>query len=151
VEGIKQVSQQDRTLAKQEISKIIRQYLEDSQRLCLQILNKSVKSLEKFMREELTSQIKRQKESYDKTLQSLQQSRKLTQEQGSQRASQLKDPLQKLMLLQQNVEQLAIAVTVQPEPRQPKAEPHTQTTSKPTPKEPLSVGADADYGDWANG
>lgn len=151
VEGIKQVSQQDRTVAKQEISKILKQYLEDSQRLCLQTTNKSVKSLEQFMKEELTSQIKRQKESYDKTLQSLQQSRKLTQEQGSERASQLKTPLQKLMQLQQDVEQLAIAVTVQPEPRQPKTEPHTQTTSKPTPKEPLPVGADADYGDWANG
>ncbi|MFM6516431.1 MAG: dynamin family protein, partial [Microcystis panniformis] len=83
IEGVQQVAKQDQTLAKQEISKILRQYLEDSQRLCMQTLNQSIKSLEKFMRDELTSQIKRQKESYDKTLQSLQQARKLSQEQGS--------------------------------------------------------------------
>ena len=149
IEGVQQVSKQDQTLAKQEISKILRQYLEDSQRICMQTLNQSIKSLEKFMRDELTSQIKRQKESYDKTLQSLQQARKLSQEQGSQRANQLQTPLKKLMQMQQEVEQLAIAVTTQSENRQPKAKP--QTSLKSPPKEPVTVDAHADYGDWADG
>ena len=149
IEGIKDIPKQDQTLAKQEISKILRQYLEDSQRLCMQTLNQSIKSLEKFMRDELTSQIKRQKESYDKTLQSLQQARKLSQEQGSQRANQLQTPLKKLMQMQQEVEQLAIAVTTQSENRQPKAKP--QTSLKSPPKEPVTVDAHADYGDWADG
>jgi uncharacterized membrane protein len=149
IEGVQQVAKQDQTLAKQEISKILRQYLEDSQRLCMQTLNQSIKSLEKFMRDELTSQIKRQKESYDKTLQSLQQARKLSQEQGSQRANQLQTPLKKLMQMQQEVEQLAIAVTTQSENRQPKAKP--QTSLKSPRKEPVTVDAHADYGDWADG
>lgn len=151
IEGIQQVGKQDQTLAKQEISKILRQYLEDSQRLCLQTLNKSVKSLEKFMKDELTSQIKRQKESFDKTLQSLQQSRKLSQEQGTQRASQLKAPLQQLIQMQQQVEQLTLVVIAQTETRQPKAQPQTPPKPQPTPKEPVRVGADSDYGDWADG
>jgi hypothetical protein len=115
----------------------------------MQTLNQSIKSLEKFMRDELTSQIKRQKESYDKTLQSLQQARKLSQEQGSQRANQLQTPLKKLMQMQQEVEQLAIAVTTQSENRQPKAKP--QTSLKSPRKEPVTVDAHADYGDWADG
>lgn len=149
VEGIKQIPKQDQELAKQEIAKILRQYLEDSQRLCSQALNKVVKTLEKSMQNELISQIKRQKESYDKTLQSLQQARKLSQEQGSQRANQLQAPLQKLIQMQQEVEQLAIAVTTQSENRQPKAKP--QTPPKSPPKEPVTVDAHADYGDWADG
>jgi predicted GTPase len=128
VEGIRQLPKQEQTQAKQEISKILKQYIEDSQRLCFQALNKTVKALERFMRDELTSQLKRQKESYDRTLQSLQQARQLSQGQASQRSSQLKTTLEQIVQVQKEVEQLAIAVA-------------SPTGSRRT---------EADYGDWAD-
>lgn len=146
VDGIKQIPKQEQGLVKQEISIILRQFLEDSQHFCSQALNKVIKTIERSMRDELTSQIKGQKESYDKTLQSLQQARKLSQEQGSQRASQLKIPLQQLIQMQQEVEQLAIAIVAQTEPRQTKVT--AQKPPKPEPKIPAT--SNNDYGVWAD-
>jgi predicted GTPase len=115
VDGIKQIPKQERELVQQEISKILRRFLEDSQHFCTQALNKVVKTIERSMRDELTNQIKHQKDSYDRTLQSLQQGRKFSQEQGDRRASQLQIPLEKLMQIQQKVEQLAISNVVRDE------------------------------------
>jgi predicted GTPase len=113
VEGIQQIPKQDRELLKREVAKILKQYLEDSQRLCFQGFNKIIKSLERSLRDELTNQIKRQKESYDRSLQSLQDSRKLSQAQGQKRASELLPPLQKLTQMQRDTEKLAIDLTSQ--------------------------------------
>jgi predicted GTPase len=109
VDGIKQIPKEEREFVRQEIAKILKRFLEDSQHFCTQALNKVVKIIERSMRDELTNQIKSQKDSYDRTLQSLQQARKLSQEQANRRASQLTIPLEKLMQIQQKVEQLAIA------------------------------------------
>ncbi len=149
VQGLQDIPRENQALARKEISKILKQYLEDSQRLCLQTLHKSVKSLEKFMRDELKSQIKRQKESYDKTQQSLKQARKHSQEEGVQRAKELQVPLQQLVQMQQYVEQSVISITAQTET--PKAESPTLPKLEPKTKEPATVVADADYGDWADG
>lgn len=144
IEGFKEVTKLDQSLVKQEITKVIKELLEDTQRLSRQALDKQIEVLEKLMRDELTSQIKRQKESYDKTLRSLQDGRKLSEKQRNQRANELQVPLQKLLKIQQSVEQLMVTITTKKETVKPQTTPNL-------PQTPISPTDDnADYGDWAD-
>lgn len=58
------------------------------------------------MRDELIGQIDRQKETFDRSLKSIQQSRRLSQEQVALKVAELKAPLEQLNRLQQSIEEL---------------------------------------------
>ena len=155
VDGIKEISKQDRELAKREIAKILKHYLEDSQRLCTQALIKVINSLRSSIQEELTSQIKRQKESYDKSLDVLTESRKLSQEQVIQRANELKLPLGRISQIQQIVEQLANSVisqsTTTEKPSKPPVTPQSKASPQGQAQEPVTITDEDDNGDFADG
>ena len=81
-------------------------FVNDSQRVCQQTLGKSINTLDRSMREEFTGQIKRQKNGWERTLQSLQESRQLSEAKAIEQSQQLQIPLQELNQLQTNIEQL---------------------------------------------
>ncbi|NJO64869.1 MAG: hypothetical protein HC836_44130 [Richelia sp. RM2_1_2] len=59
------------------------------------------------MRDELITKIKQEKETCDRTLRSIQESRKRSLEEIAHRKEELKAPLQQLRQLEKSVEQLA--------------------------------------------
>jgi flagellar motility protein MotE (MotC chaperone) len=59
------------------------------------------------MRDDLRDQIQQEKQTCERTLQSIQDARKLTQGQAAERAAELKVPLQRLSQIQKSVEALA--------------------------------------------
>ncbi|WP_013324393.1 dynamin family protein [Gloeothece verrucosa] len=153
-DGISQVQEKDQNRLKREVSRIITPFIEDSQRICHQTLNKAVKGLERSMRDEFTNQIKRQKEGWERTLRSLQVSRKLSQSKAIQQAKELQIPLQQLKQLQTTIEQLTQAIVEQPisiPSIQAPSQPKVKTPEKPS-KEPAKVSTSANYdsGDWAD-
>ena len=109
VTGTKQVlsSEQDKT--KRQILPEIRKFIEENQQLYYNTLSETIKDLQRSMRNELTTQIQQEKETCDRTLQSLKESKKLTQEQTTLKMAELKPILQKINLLEQQIEQLAQA------------------------------------------
>jgi len=104
--GLSQIKEKEQTKLKQEVAKIIEPFLEDSYRFCKQAMEKAIKTLERDLRNQFIDQIKQQKEALDKTLKSLQQARKRSQEQALQRLDEIEQPLQALETLQGETEQL---------------------------------------------
>lgn len=131
-QGLRQIREQDRSLARREISRIIKPYIDQAQRSCNAALNETSKQLERSMRDELTTQIKRSQEVYERSLKSIQNSRRLSQEQATLKAAELSVPLQQVSQLQQATEALTKAVM------------EHSTVSPPEPDE------SNDYGDWAD-
>ncbi len=141
IDGIKQIPKQDQDSAKIEIRKILKIYLEDSQMLCNKALTKVIDSLQISIRNELNEQIKQQKDSYDKTLDALQQARKVSQVQGVENAKKLQQPLAKINQIQQFVENLANSVMSS-----------SNNVSQPkTPKATTTANNKGDNGDFADG
>lgn len=155
-DGISRIQEKDHNLLKREVSKVIDLFIKDSQGICQETLSKAAKALEKSMRDELICQIKRQKEGWEQTLRSLQQSRKLSQSQAVKRTQELQAPLQQLNKLQNSVEQLTQAIVEQPITTPPLEPQTTPTTPQPTPVTTLqtlagvAASTNADHGDWAD-
>jgi hypothetical protein len=105
-QSLRQVQEKDAMCLKREISKQIRPYIEQNQRICTSSVGDALKQLERSMRDELIGQIDRQKETFDRSLKSIQQSRRLSQEQVALKVAQLKAPLEQLNRLQQSIEEL---------------------------------------------
>jgi GTP-binding protein EngB required for normal cell division len=105
-QSLRQVQEKDAMYLKREISKQIRPYIEQNQRICISSVGDALKQLERSMRDELIGQIDRQKETFDRSLKSIQQSRRLSQEQVALKVAQLKAPLEQLNRLQQSIEEL---------------------------------------------
>ncbi|NJL51927.1 MAG: hypothetical protein HC930_06320 [Hydrococcus sp. SU_1_0] len=103
-DSIPQLEEKELAVRKKEMSKIIAPFLDDCQRICNQTLVKAIKGLEHSMRDEFTKQVKRQKEGWEKTLRSLQESRKLSQPEVAQRSQQLQASLKQLTQLQAAVQ-----------------------------------------------
>jgi hypothetical protein len=133
--------EQLREKERSEISKILRQFIDDSQRECNTTLNETLKRLERAMQDELTGQIKREKESCERTLASIQEARKLSQQQMTQKAERLRSPLQQLDQLHQRIKALLKAIL---ESGEPSASPVTS----PAPRQAVPVGAAR--GEWAD-
>lgn len=147
-DGLDQLQEKDQVLLRREITKKITLFIGDSQLVCQQTLGKSVTALERAMGDEFTAQIKRQKDGWERTLRSLQESRKLSQAKAVEQSKQLQIPLQQLTQLQTNIEQLTQLVI-----EQPITTPPIQTSSPPTSKQPVKAATiiNKDYGDWADG
>ena len=146
-EGFSQIKEKDKAAAKRQIAKIIAPFLDDCQRICNQTLAKAIKALERSMRDEFTSQIKRQKEGWEKTLRSLQDSQKLSQTEVEQRSQKLHTALDELNQLQNNIQNLAQTII-----EQPITTPPLEVPVKPAspPLETVPPSNEVDYGDWAD-
>lgn len=147
-QGLSQIQDKEKSVVKAKVSKIIGKFIEDSQQLCQEALSKMVKSLSRSMKEELTQQIKREKEAKERTLRSLQEARKLSQEEVSQRMKTLQAPLQQLEQLQQQIGQLAEATMEAPQTTGIPEHP-TVFTAQVQDVQPTAVVGAVDYGDWA--
>jgi GTPase Era involved in 16S rRNA processing len=113
---------------KREISKIVLPFVKRSQLLCKKFLDDALTKLEQSMRDELRNQIKQEKETSDRTLRSLQEARKLSQEQAAQRAKELQVQLRQLNQTQKEVKQLAESIVTTIPPASQKV---TETVQKP--------------------
>ena len=105
--GASQALSQEKEKEKRQIWRLINQFIEDSQHLCNKSLNETMTNLERSMRDELTTKIQQEIETCDRTLRSIQESRKRSLEQIAHRKEELKAPLQQLRQLEKSVEQLA--------------------------------------------
>ncbi|MEM1167541.1 MAG: dynamin family protein [Cyanobacteria bacterium P01_H01_bin.35] len=78
------------------IAKKINPIIEDSQKQSRKILNDAITKLERFMRDEFSGQIQRQKKTYEESLNSIKRSRDLSQQDAARRSQQLQKPLEYL-------------------------------------------------------
>lgn len=144
-DGLDQVQEKDQILLKREITKKITLFVDDSQRICQQTLAKSIKALERAMRDEFTAQIKRQKEGWERTQRSLLESRKLSQAKAMEQSQKLQLPLQQLTQLQTTVEKLIDRILAEPI-----APSSAKSVSAKTPLSAETTNTSTDYGDWAD-
>lgn len=107
ITGFRGEMAQQRGKRKAEIARLVTPFLEDCQRECTFILNEALKTTERTVRDELRSQIQREKQSYEQTLQSIQDARKLTRAEADGKMAELKGPLDTLQSMRKRVEDLA--------------------------------------------
>jgi hypothetical protein len=108
--GLKQVQAEDRASARREWGKVVGRYIDDSQQNCENALGHAVTDLERSMREELKERIAQEKQTCEGVLRTLQETRRLNQQQAAARAAQLAVPLQRLDAQMRAAEELARAV-----------------------------------------
>jgi ribosome biogenesis GTPase A len=108
-QGLSQMEQ----MTKREVTPVIKTFISDSQQLCNQSLNSTLTELERFMIVELTAQIKQQKDNCDRTLKSIQETRKLSKEQTERKIKELTPPLQELTKVQKAIEQFTQSIEVE--------------------------------------
>jgi GTP-binding protein EngB required for normal cell division len=151
-DGLAQIEEKDRATAKSKVTRVIAPFLDDCQRICNQTLVKAIKGLEHSMRDEFTKQVKRQKEGWEKTLRSLQESRKLSPAQVAQRSQQLPDSLEQLSQLQAQVQTITQTIIQQPITTPPLAAPEKieAKVKPPETKTVATASSGVDYGDWAD-
>lgn len=151
-EGLSQLKEKE----KREVSQLILPFIKKCQLNCKQTLEDMLTNLEQSIKKELRSQIKRQKEGWEQTLHSLQQSRKLSEAEAAKRTQELQVPLQQLTELQNSIEQLTQAIVEQPITQAPLETQIQAETSQPTSvKSPqhiasVATSTSSDYGDWAD-
>jgi GTPase Era involved in 16S rRNA processing len=149
-ESLSQIKEKE----KREISKYILPFLKQNQLNSKKAFEEMLSNLEKSMREEFRTQIKREKQDCDRTIKSLQDACNVSQTQITQKVKALQAPLQQLNQLEQKVEQLLKVTVEQPTvPSSPKPEVKSQTQTitveaKEATKQPAAVGSD--FGDWAD-
>jgi hypothetical protein len=107
-QGLSQIEQ----MTKREVTPIITRFIQESQELCKQSLNSTLTELERFMGTELTSQIRDQKQNCDRTLKSIQETRKLSKEQTERKIKELTPPLQELAKVEKAIEQVTQSMEV---------------------------------------
>ena len=153
--GLSSLREQD----KPEITRLINRFIDDCQRLSHKTLQEATTEMEHFLQDELMGRIRREKKSCDQTLKSIQDARKLSEEQARRRAAELLAPLEQLEQLRRRVEQLAEAIVnlpVRPAARRP-ATPPTPKRPEPARARAMNVSGDAsgaphaDKGEWADG
>jgi ribosome biogenesis GTPase A len=88
--GAKKEMARGSLLNKPEVTRVIAQFLDDSQRDCTRSVQQSLVELDRSIQRELQTQIARQKASCEQSIQSLQAARKLTSEQAGKRSSEVK-------------------------------------------------------------
>lgn len=108
--GAVQAITQKKIIEKREVTPVIKTFISDCQELCKQSLTSTLTELERFMVTELTAQIKQQKNNCDRTLKSIQETRKLSKEQTERKLAELKPALEELNKLQNAIKQLAKSI-----------------------------------------
>jgi hypothetical protein len=152
IKGVQKVAEKDRNTIINELSKVVKKFLAQSQQICQENLNQVFIDLEQNMRQGLTSEIKREKENDERASQALQESRKLSQAEAAKRSQELQIPLQQLTQLQDKIAQLAQAIAEQSfSTTSPSSQPPKPPTQKPLQqKVTVTTDTNADYGDWAD-
>jgi predicted GTPase len=141
VTGTKQALSSEQDKIKRQILPEIKKFIEQNQQLYYSTLSETIKNLQRSMRDELTTQIQQEKETCDRTLLSLKESKKLTQEQTTRKIAELKPILQKINSLEQQIEQLAQVNLANIE----------VTESSPSVSSNNPPSSNDDQGSWADG
>ncbi|AFZ37950.1 GTP-binding protein HSR1-related protein [Stanieria cyanosphaera PCC 7437] len=110
--SVKEINQLELNNLKKEVAEIIKPFTEDSLSYCRDNLERGLIGLERYLQTELKEKIRLGKETWEKSLQSLQQARKLSKDKISQRLFEIKAPLQQLTQLQQATETLAQKILI---------------------------------------
>jgi uncharacterized protein YcfJ len=103
---LSQINERDKTLTKNEVSRVVRKFISETQQSAQQSLAKTLKDLKRSMEDELTNEIKEKKRTYDTALISLKSAEQLTIEQAKQRDLALRQILEPIRKLQQQVKVL---------------------------------------------
>ncbi len=106
---VSQVVEKDFNLVKQKLSKKIYHFITQSETRCTHGIKDIVKELERSMEDQLTIQIKQQKDVFERSLKSMEDSKQLTYEQATQRAKELTIPRETLNNLLKQTDELAKA------------------------------------------
>jgi predicted GTPase len=139
--GKKQSLKQSREKDKHAVWKAIRPSIEDRQHEYSHALQEELTRLERSMQSEFTEQLKREKHRFEETLQSLNNARKLNQEQAKQRSAELQHPLQQLEHIQRSIDELVDGIEWQQRATGRISDASSDAASK----------ADkGDLGNWAN-
>ncbi|MFK0733027.1 MAG: dynamin family protein [Gloeotrichia echinulata HAB0833] len=132
---LSQIEQKDKTAIRNEVNRIIRKFINETQQSAQLGLKQSMKDLSRSMEDELTNEIKQEKQTYDLALNSLKSAEQLSVQQAKQREQDIKRILEPIRQLQQQTEtviQTALDLKIQP----------VDTSVKAT--------VNFDKGDWAD-
>ena len=152
--GTKQALSKEKEINKRQVFAEVKIFIEQIQQECLNNLNKTIKELQRAMRDELTTQIQQEKETCDRTLRSLKEAEKLTKEQTARKIAELEPLLNRIKYLEQEITKLAEQAIAQKEAASftPTNEPPQE---KPETKPVATVGVTTsnieDDEDWADG
>jgi predicted GTPase len=146
-QGLTQVQEKDHTMARRKISEHIMPYLEEMKALCAKDLTKTMTKLDRHMQDELLNQIRREMKTGERTLQSVQEARKLTQAQADQRAAELKKLLQQLERIQKEMDEMA-SIVVPQVAAQRTATTQVATVAVVTADGPVAENAAVDESAW---
>ena len=102
-EGLRQIKER----SKLEVYKQIKPFLEDSHSSCQRSLKRIIKNLERSMRDDLNSQINQEKDTCDRTLQSLKEARNRSHSEALKRSKQVEVLLKEFNQVQRQIEYLA--------------------------------------------
>lgn len=142
--GAKQAMRQMREQERQHISKYLMSLLADTHKEHSHSLTKTIKELERAMRDDLVDKIKREKHSREQALKSFQEARNLTAAQANARIALLRGPLQQFDQLQRGIETLAKATMERDN------DPPTPSAHQSANQQGSSATNDADTGGWAD-
>jgi predicted GTPase len=132
---LSQIEEKDRGAIKREVSRIIKNFIEQSKLSCQQSLMDTLKQLRRSMKDELTQQIKQEKKKSESVLNSLKKAASLSKEKAEIRAKDIQQVLQSVKQLQNQVEKLIKIIL-------------DSTSDKP--HKPVSVTIETDKGEWAD-
>lgn len=153
--GVKQGLSNEKEKAKRQVSVAIKRFISNTQKPYSDNLNAILKQIQRDFRDELLTQIQQEKETCDRTLRSLKEAKKLTQEQIARKTAELKPLLQKINHLEQQITKLAEIALAQKEAASfpPNDEPPHE--EQPETKTAATVGVTTsnieDDEDWADG
>nr|WP_320191260.1 dynamin family protein [uncultured Desulfobacter sp.] len=129
-EALEQIKEKDQNKAKQKISGIMNQFLEESQNRLLQTFTDVITQLERSMRDEFSRQLKQEKSSIEEALKRIQHTGTLTRKQAQKKSAEVKVSLNKIDTVLHKLESISNEVL---------------RTTSPEPEKKSS-----DFGDWAN-
>ncbi|MCD4720206.1 MAG: dynamin family protein [Desulfobacula sp.] len=132
-EGLYQIQEKDQKLAQQKVSKVVSQFIEESQNCCLQTLTETITQLERSIRDNFSRQLKQEKNTNEDALKRIQQTGILTRKETEKKSAELKVSINKINLIFQNLESLSKEIFQETTPEAVNHEKESQ-----------------DLGDWAD-
>lgn len=152
--GTKQALSNEKEKNKRQVFAEIKRFIEQIQQQYSNNLNKTIKELQRAMRDELTTQIQQERETCDRTLRSLKEAQKLTHEQTARKIAELKPILQKINHLEQQITKLVEMAIAQKEatPVTPNSEPSSKKQKETANVKNVNTKQNTeDNEDWADG
>ncbi len=149
-EGLSQIDGKDRQKFKREVSRILGRFTEDSRKLCQNALARAMTKLERTMRDDFSSQLRREKETCERTLEKINRSSRLSQQDAAQKSLELKKPLEAVDRLMKGTETVAGEILQMTPP--PCLQVDGGDTLRHTDSQIQRHTAEnqADYGEWAD-